>query len=112
MDGVLGPGAFNRIPERVKTVLRDHAVAMRSELAASPDDYVPSVSTDDVARIRMPVLLVQGETSPAMFGAIVEELARLLPEAERSTIPGASHSPHSQNASVYNPTVLEFIARH
>ena len=60
----------------------------------------------------MPVLLVEGEISPRMFGVITDELSRVLPEAERVTIPAASHGMHGQNPAGYNEAVLAFQAQY
>lgn len=88
----------------------DNATAMGAETTITPEQYFPALSSDDVARLRMPTLLVQGEVSPPMFGLISDELARCLPHAERVTIPAASHSMHGQNSAAYNGAVLAFLA--
>ncbi len=59
----------------------------------------------------VPALLLRGETSPRMFGLILDELARCLPDCRRATIPAASHSMASGNPSAYNETVLAFLQR-
>lgn len=112
ITGVLGAGAFDRIPEPVRAGMLDNAAAMRAELASPPEVYFSGVTPADCERVAVPVLLVGGEWSPAMFGMILDELARQLPDAERVTIPAASHGPHSQNADAYNEAVLAFLGRH
>jgi pimeloyl-ACP methyl ester carboxylesterase len=45
-----------------------------------------------------------------MFGVITDELARVLPHAERTTIPAASHGIHAHNPAGYNAAVLSILA--
>ena len=90
----------------------DNADVERLETATPPERYFPALAAEDVARLPMPILLIQGERSPRMFGLITEELARALPTAERVAIPDASHGMHGQNPEAYNAAVLAFLARH
>lgn len=110
IDGVIGPGAFDRLPEPARAMMRDNAAVQRIETASPPERYFPDLSTDDVAGLAMPVLLLEGERSPRMFHLIADELARAAPRAQRATIPAASHGMHGQNPAAYNQTVLAFIA--
>jgi pimeloyl-ACP methyl ester carboxylesterase len=112
LDGVLGPGAFDRLPPQASAAMLDNAAAMRAETTTPPEQYFPDLSTDEVGQLQTPTLLVQGAVSPLMFGLISEELVRCLPHAERVTIPAASHSMHGQNPTAYNAAVLAFLATH
>ena len=111
LDGVLGAGAFDQLPPPARAAMLDNAAEMRAETATPPEHYFPALSPADVARLHTPTLLVQGEVSPPMFGHVTEELARVLPHAERVTIPAASHVMHVQNPPAYNAAVLSFLAR-
>jgi non-heme chloroperoxidase len=112
IDGVLGAGAFDRLPSTVRSAMLENAASMHAETTTPPERYFSAVSPAEVRRLGMPVLLVQGQVSPAMFGLIIEDLARCLPHAERVTIPAASHSIHTMNPQAYNETVLGFLAKH
>ncbi len=57
----------------------------------------------------VPTLLLRGERSPLMFGLVLDELARCLPDPQRETIPAASHSMASGNPAAFNETVLHFL---
>jgi len=111
INGVIGAGAFDRLPPEARAMMLDNAAAMRAETTTPPERYFPALSTDDVGRLPMPVLLVEGEASPHMFGLITDELARALPAAERLTIPAASHGMHAQNPAAYNAAVLAFLSK-
>jgi pimeloyl-ACP methyl ester carboxylesterase len=112
IDGVIGPGAFDRFSPMERGMMLDNAGPEAIETATPPEDYFPAFAPADVSRLTLPVLLVQGETSPRMFGEITELLARALPVAERVVIPAASHGMHGQNPEAYNAAVLDFLARH
>jgi pimeloyl-ACP methyl ester carboxylesterase len=112
LDGVLGAGAFDRLPPEARAAMLDNAAAMRAETITPPEQYFPALSTEEVGRLQTPTLLVQGAVSPPMFGLISDELVRVLPHAERATIPAASHSMHGQNPAAYNEVVLAFLAKH
>jgi pimeloyl-ACP methyl ester carboxylesterase len=112
LDGVLGPGAFDRLPPQARAVMLENAPSMRSETQTPSKQYFAAIAPADAARLRLPVLLLQGEVSPRVFGLISDELARCLPHAERVTIPAASHSMHNMNPPAYNTAVRDFLARH
>lgn len=111
IDGVIGPGGFDRMPPPARQMMLDNAAAMRAETTAPPERYFPPLTADRVATLRVPVLLLEGAISPRMFGLITDRLARALPDAERITIPAASHGMHGQNPTAYNQAVLGFLAR-
>lgn len=107
IDGVTGPGAFDMLPPPGRAMMLDNASTLAIE--AAPLEVFAEA---EAARVTMPVLLVTGEHSPPMFGQITDQLHRLLPHAERSEIPAASHAMHGDNAPAYNAAVLEFVSRH
>lgn len=112
INAVLGPGMFDRLPEPTREMMVSNAPEMRLETATPLEEYLSDVTPEDVERVEIPTLLVVGEISPAMFPLITDELARRLPNAERATIPGASHGMHGQNPAAYNEVVSAFLARH
>jgi len=110
VDGVSGPGSFARLPPELHVMLMDNAREMQAEALAA--EYFTPVSCEDAQRITAPVLLLNGEASPKLFHAVVEELSRCLPRAERAVIARASHNMHAGNPHAYTQTVLGFLARH
>ena len=46
---------------------------------------------DELPRLRVPVKIVVGELDPAFWRRSADELAHLLPHAERAVVPGAGH---------------------
>jgi pimeloyl-ACP methyl ester carboxylesterase len=77
------------------------------------------VDADDLAgliatlrrRLQMPVLIVRGADTDELHRMVTEELARLLPDPERLTVPRAGHGSPRQNPLAFNAAVLEFLNR-
>jgi len=68
------------------------------------------LAEDDVRRVGVPVLLVGGAESPALFRLILDRLEELLPRTRRVVIPGASHILHEDNLEAYLAAVRDFLA--
>lgn len=111
VDGVRGAGRFDGLPQPARAALLRTAFALRMELRAAPDAYMPPVSCDAIGRMPHPVLLVTGERTHPMFRVIVAELARCLAAEETVTVPGAGHAPHADQPAFYNVVVLRFLAK-
>src|SRR5881296_1695037 len=112
VDGMNGrAGRFDGLPEADRAALLGTAFELRLELAADPAVYTPTLSCEDVGRIRHSVLLLSGERSPRVFHVITEELARCLAAEEVVTVPGAGHDVHADNPAFYNAAVLQFLLR-
>ncbi len=110
VDGVSGPGTFDRLSPIGQQMLMDNAQEMRAEALATA--YFTPVTGEDVRRITAPALLLTGELSPKLFHKITDELERCLLHPERALIAKASHSMHTGNPHAYTQTVLAFLARH
>lgn len=110
VDGVGGPGAFDRRSEADRRMAIDNALAHLAD-NVSTRARAP-FGCDAARRITAPVLLTNGERSPAFFHHIVEGLALCLPSSERTTITGASHTVPGERPDAYAEAVLAFLARH
>jgi pimeloyl-ACP methyl ester carboxylesterase len=89
--------------------LRDNVSTLRGALLH--DGAFPSLSDAEVRGVNIPVLLVSGDRSPAVFSVLTDRLEELLPLAERTEIPDASHVMFQENASAFNEAILGFTAR-
>jgi pimeloyl-ACP methyl ester carboxylesterase len=56
--------------------------------------------------------MMTGQRSPALLLRLTEHLQRLLPNAERVDIAGASHAMQEENPGTVNEAILDFLARH
>jgi pimeloyl-ACP methyl ester carboxylesterase len=109
VNGVSGAPVFDQLPEPVRRLQLDNAPALQAEMEAPAADYFSSLTCEDAAGMSVPVLLLRGERSPQMFGLILDQLARCLPDCRRATIPNASHSMAAGNPPAFNATVLDFL---
>jgi len=78
-------------------VTRPHAV----EIAGPP-----------VERVDVPALVLNGVDDTPRRRAMGDELARVLPRAERALVENAGHLPNLDNPAGYNQLVESFIERH
>lgn len=75
-------------------------------------DDAPVERPEDLDRLEVPVLIVNGEyDSDTRIGAGAE-LARALPQARLAVIPGAGHLSNLDNPHAYNKVLGEFLAGH
>lgn len=111
LDGVFGTGAFDRMSPATLARMFENAPAMAAETSAPVERYFSPLNPGDLTQFAIPTLLLDGDRSPRMFGRITDELQRVLPHAERITIPAASHAMHTQNPTAYNEIVLDFLDR-
>jgi len=105
--GVLGKETYERLPEERKQQARENLGALRAQLLGAG---FPPLDEEDVRGIRVPTLLMTGQRSPAFLLRLTEHLQRLLPNAERVDIAGASHAMQEENPGAVNEAILGFLA--
>jgi pimeloyl-ACP methyl ester carboxylesterase len=59
------------------------------------------IDVEALQRVQAPLLLTEGDQSPAMFAPIVETLASSLPNVRRQRVAGAGHVPHMTHPNDY-----------
>jgi pimeloyl-ACP methyl ester carboxylesterase len=110
VDGVGGPGAYDRRSAADKKMNSDNAA---SYLADATTKRPRAAFTCDMAKtITAPVLLSNGERSPKFFFKIIDQLEVCLPNSERIVIAGSSHTVPAENPVAYDGAVLAFLGRH
>ena len=87
-----------------------HPEMVRSLVLQEPPVLSLFVSTPPLLRELFP-LLVRRQRSPAFLLRLTEHLQRLLPNAERVDIAGASHAMQEENPGAVNEAILGFLAR-
>ncbi|ROQ96128.1 pimeloyl-ACP methyl ester carboxylesterase [Streptomyces sp. 2132.2] len=104
---VIGPGAWERLPERERALLTANA----STFADEHGD--PDWARLDLARLSAfpgPALLTFGSESPPWFPVIVGKLATALDGRARiRTLPGDGHVPHLTHPDRYAADLTAFI---
>lgn len=69
------------------------------------------VATAALARLQVPVLVVNGEHDTGRRRIAGERLAGLMPRAERSLVPGAGHLANLDNPHAYDDIIRNFLRR-
>lgn len=103
-EGVLLPWASHS--EATQDLIAAHAVAFLGQLQ---DPDAVALDPDALRSVSAPVLLSQGATSHPINSRIVEQLAGVLPNARRVTLPDAGHVPHMTHPDAYAEMVAEFV---
>ncbi len=109
IDGVLGPGSYDKLPVSAREGLLANAAEIMVDTTV--EGFFSALSFEEVAHIRIPVLLLNAELSPVMFHLITDQLAHCIPHAVRIRIPAASHSMHLDNPRVFNDSVIAFLEK-
>ena len=95
-----------------------------ARLSATPDDFdefvkavslmqatQPNYSANDVAKIGVPVTIIQATLDEFIRREHAEYLARTLPNAELIVLDGVSHFAPLQRPEQFNAAVLAFLGR-
>ena len=105
----LGPGMWERLPDEVRQTMVDNAPTF---LETIDDPRWADLDVERLSRRSVPLLLTDGERSPAALRMVVSELAGLLSVAggvERRTFSGAGHVPQLTHPEQYVETVRAFL---
>ncbi len=73
-------------------------------------DTEPNYSAADLARIGVPVAIVDGDHDEAIRREHIEYLARAIPGARLIILPGVSHFAMLQDPNLFNGAVLKFLS--
>lgn len=104
IDDVLGPGTWKALPEDRRQANRDNAWTIAGQLSDSA-----VISCADVAKLKMPTLLIDGEKTTADNRNDLEAAHKCMPYAKRVTIPNAGHGMHRQNPAGFDAALLKFL---
>ncbi|WP_025599425.1 alpha/beta fold hydrolase [Burkholderia sp. WSM2230] len=85
----------------------DAFVAAVSEMMRTEPNY----AANDLARIRVPVLIVQSEHDEFIKPEHAEYLARSIPGAQLRVLAGVSHFAPLQRPALFSEVMLDFVAR-
>lgn len=104
-----GDVAWRDLPGPVQSELTVRAPRLLTEAEAT---HMAELAPADVARLDLPVLILQGSRSPAVLGRMVKRLGVLLPHADIVTIDGAGHMGPISAAAMVGDEIGAFLARH
>ena len=107
VGGVMGDTAyFDTVPQVMRDIWMQNTA--ETEGSSITDGFTP-ISPDEVARLEIPTLLIQGEKSPDLFIKIVDTLHARLPNSTLYELPNASHGLQLENPKEFNKAVLQFL---
>lgn len=107
VDTLEGPGAWRRLPQAPKQLLRDNATTLIGQVR----DGRPPFSKSDAEAIRTPTLFIGGANTKGLLPKVLHALAAHVKGSEVAMIPGATHPMFEQAPQKYCEVVLEFLAR-
>ncbi len=105
VDGVEDrEGAFDQLAEGSRRMMLDNARTVREV-----DLPYPPLTRTELGQIRVPTLVVSGQTSALWLRTIGEITAKAIPGARRVTISNTGHYPHLQHAGEFTSRLISFI---
>ena len=104
VDGIWGEPLFDRLPPERMHVVTRNAGAMKA-LTRSMEPF-PDLPRLEVVTLQMPVLLLNGDRANDLHRRVIDELALVLPGAQREVISGAGHGAPSENPVGFNRVVF------
>jgi len=105
LDGVEDrAGVLEQLPEPIRKMMLDNGRTVQET-----DTPYPNVSRELLGRIRVPTLMIHGETSVLWLRAVAEMAGHAIPGSRTVMIRGAGHYPHFQNSAEFNTTLLSFL---
>lgn len=68
--------------------------------------------SSDIAALRMPTLMIRGDSSPKFMQMFLDATEASFPTMESAVISGAAHDVHTANPRDFNTALLGFLVRH
>jgi pimeloyl-ACP methyl ester carboxylesterase len=114
VGGVLGDSLyFSQAPQWQRDRMLDNILELRAVVSEeNPENIYPSVSCDDIKKLKIPVLLIKGDRSPEFLTVIIDELDSCIDGNELAILPNSSHGLEFENPIEFNRIVLDFISKH
>ena len=110
IGGVLGNSEyFQNIPKSQRELLMSNAFGLRGVILT--ENPFPPLDCESVSNLQTPTLLIKGDSSPKVFGEIVNVLAQCIDGSELAILSDASHGLEYENPVEFNRIVLDFISK-
>jgi pimeloyl-ACP methyl ester carboxylesterase len=106
-----GPGAWEALPEAVRGYVAATAGKVRREWAIALGDAEAGAPLAELARLRVPTLLLRGGRTRAPTRRIVDLLRATIPGADLAEVPGAGHLAPVTHTGPANAAMAAHIAR-
>lgn len=103
LNGVIYPGWFEQLPlERQTEIIDKSGPEHRLELLTERSIYMPSLACEQLGELELPILLMMGENSHAMFKIITRELETCLDGESFIMVPEVGHDIFSNAPFTYD----------
>ncbi len=106
VDGVNGPGAWEKLPVELRQMREDNAYTLIAQINEGRQPY----HRNEAEALSVPTLFVIGGDTPGMLPIISQVLSAHVPNAEKVVIPDAGHSMFRQQPKAFCKAVLSFLA--
>jgi pimeloyl-ACP methyl ester carboxylesterase len=111
MTGVMDDSSyFSKLPQRDREIMMANTTELGG-IVFGKNIFSP-IACDDLKKIKVPVLLLNGERSPLIFSSVISELDHCLSNREIAKLPNSSHGLEYDNPDEFNKIVLGFIKKH
>ncbi|HLM90555.1 MAG TPA: alpha/beta hydrolase [Thermoplasmata archaeon] len=100
------PKVLEQLPEAIQKMMVDNGKTVKET-----DTPYPNLSRATLAEIRLPTLMIHGQTSALWLRAIAEMAGASIPRCRVVTIPNSGHYPHFQNPEAFNAALRKFLPR-
>jgi pimeloyl-ACP methyl ester carboxylesterase len=101
------PGLWQAIDESRREMYRANAGELLAELQMPTYE----VGRDDLARVRLPCLVIRGDRSHPVLMRIAGLLAEGIPDADLAELSGSGHVTYVEQPAAFAGAVVEFAAR-
>jgi pimeloyl-ACP methyl ester carboxylesterase len=109
IDYWMGAGSFRAKPEGQRAAIEQAIVNVQGWGGALLSEPTP---LEAFAQLRLPVLLMVGQDSPASSRAVARLLAQALPQVQTIAFEGLGHMGPITHPERVNPVIEAFLARH
>jgi lipase len=112
MEGWGQPGQFDRFPEPVQEAIARSLRYLHPDFKFVDELHDGHVTREQLSAIEVPVLLIEGQRTRASAKAIIDEMAKVMPQAKRVEIEGAGHLSPVDRPDLVAAHLVDVIQRH
>ena len=106
MNRMIGPGTWESLSAERQKELRQNI------WTAIVDDPLPLTTDEELRKFNFPLLMLNGEKSPPMYGILISEMQKRGNFEPPVIIQNAGHAMSVQNPKAFNDAVLTFTSKY
>lgn len=106
IDGINGPGAWDRLPAADRQMREDNAHTLLAQVNEGRQPFARA----EAEALSVPTLFVGGADTPGLLPVVLRALAAHVPGAKTAMIANAGHSMFRQQPRAFCEAVLAFLA--